>query len=116
MLSAVLIIPAALREKANALAEAMGWGPNNYSVPLSVGGTDPATHYGLHSWVGPEFVDLLAAADRGQMPAPLAAAGYPSDHFAAVVGTLNASILESSDGHFADVCRVMDILPISQEA
>ena len=29
------------------------------SVPLSADGTDPATHWGSHSWAGPEFVAIM---------------------------------------------------------
>lgn len=53
--STVLIIPAALRDAGNQVAEAMGWGTGNYSVPLSPAGSEPATHYGLHAWASEQF-------------------------------------------------------------
>lgn len=57
MFSCVLIVPATLVDSANQLLEYMGWGPNNFSVPLT---TDvEITHYGLHTWVNKEFVNLL---------------------------------------------------------
>lgn len=57
MFSCVLIIPASLVDSANHLFESIGWGPNNFSVPLT---TDvEITHYGLHTWVNKEFVNLL---------------------------------------------------------
>ena len=58
MISAVLIIPAQARDAANALGEAMGWGPNNYSVPLTDGNS--VTHYGCRANVGQGFIDQLS--------------------------------------------------------
>lgn len=68
-----LAIPAALRADANALAWALGWQEqdgNTFSVPLSVGGAEPATHYGTVTVARPSFVatltepaDTLAATD-----------------------------------------------------
>lgn len=53
MYSTVLIIPAELREQANALGESLGYGPDNYSVPLYSEGT--LSHYGLHAWMDEGF-------------------------------------------------------------
>jgi hypothetical protein len=64
MHSTVLIIPAALREPANAVGEAMGWGPNNYSIPLGDG--ESVTHYGLRADADGQFVRWV----RGQDPLP----------------------------------------------
>ena len=61
----IAIVPAALREQADAASAAEGWGPNNYSVPLSPTGAAPATHYGLHTNLGPKAVALLADAETG---------------------------------------------------
>jgi len=54
MKSAVLIIPTNLQADGNAVAEAMGWGTNNYSVPLTTNGVD-ITHYGLHTHTSAQF-------------------------------------------------------------
>lgn len=64
----VLIIPDAYRDAANALGEAMGWGPNNYSIPLSTGGVDPATHWGVAADTGGDFAALVAGAKQGVFP------------------------------------------------
>lgn len=104
MLSVVLIIPADLRDKADQLAELMGWGPNSYSVPLSADGTEPATHYGLHTWAAQSFVDMLTGAQGGVMPPELVDAGYAEADFLAVMGGLIHSVRDSMDEHFADVC------------
>jgi hypothetical protein len=58
MTSAVLIVPAADRDMANAFGESMGWGPNNYSVPLTTDGTT-ISHYGCRADVGQGFLDLM---------------------------------------------------------
>jgi hypothetical protein len=91
MLSIVLIITAALRADANALGEAMGWGPDNYSVPLTDG--DAITHYGLHTWATQAFVDMVEAR------------ALPDDltHLAPVLDALIMSVRDASEGHFAGV-------------
>jgi len=65
----VLLVPDSLREKANDLGEAMGWGPNNYSIALSADGSEPATHWSLNlAQAGPDFLEMLEMAGQGQMP------------------------------------------------
>lgn len=100
MRSVVLIIPTSLKPKADALGEALGHGPNSYSVPLSANGSEPATHYGLHTWAKQSFVDMLAGASQGIMPDGL---DYPADDFAAAMAALVASVRDDATGHFADV-------------
>jgi hypothetical protein len=58
MTSAVLIVPTSSKEAANAFGESMGWGPNNYSVPLTTDGTT-ISHYGCRADVGQGFLDLM---------------------------------------------------------
>lgn len=99
MKSLVLILPASLQEKGNALGEALGHGPASYSVPLSADGSEPATHYGLHTWAADTFLDMLETAGEG-MPEGL---DYPAQDFAAVVGSLIASVRDDVSGHFAEV-------------
>ena len=95
MLSCVLILPASLQGKGNALGEAMGWGPDNYSVPLTDGAG--VTHYGLHAWASPDFRDLIEA---GAMPEGL---GFPQADFDAVLAALASSFREDIAGHWQDV-------------
>ncbi|MCC2602537.1 hypothetical protein [Sphingopyxis yananensis] len=109
MLSCTIIIPADVRTKANALAEAMGWGENNYTVALSADGAEPATHFGLHAWVHPGFVQLISDADDDIIPAELVAAGYPEADFLAVVDAATWSIRENSDGHFDEAAAALDL-------
>ena len=65
--SIVMIAPAATRDGANAVAEALGHGPNNFSATLSNDGQS-ITHYGCRTQAQQSFVDLLAGMGQGQMP------------------------------------------------
>lgn len=56
--SACLILPAAYREAGNALAESMGWGPDNYSIALTDNG-ETITHYAVSTCVDQQFADWL---------------------------------------------------------
>jgi hypothetical protein len=66
--SVVMIIPAALQEPANKLAEGLGHGPNNFSVALSGDGSEPTTHYSCRAQTQQSFIDLLTAAGEGTLP------------------------------------------------
>lgn len=95
----VLIIPAEHLDKANVLGETMGWGPNNYSIPLSSDGYDPVSHWGLNlANAGDAFVAMLTDASQGQMPQELIDAGYPAEDFGAVMTALIVGL----DASFAD--------------
>lgn len=100
MFSAVLIVPVALLADANKLGEVLDWGPNNYSVALSANNGSTATHYGLHSWVAQSFVDMLTAAEGGQLP-PIP--DMTQQQVVAVLSGLIASIRPTSESHWADV-------------
>lgn len=68
MKSAVMIVPASGLAAANAFGQAMGWGPGNYSVPLSPTGAAPATHWGCRATVYQTFLDLLANPPEAALP------------------------------------------------
>lgn len=88
-MNVVLIIPANLLTKANALGAAMGWGPDSYSIPLSVSGSAPATHWGLNlANAGEEFLSMLLGASQGQVPEELVDVGFPMSDFGAVLSGL----------------------------
>jgi hypothetical protein len=84
---AALIVPEAQREAANRIAEAMGWGRGCYSVPLSVDGNLPATHWGLSAAVSHKLVDALNGAVQGITPE-----GISSDDLSAVLPVLISAI------------------------
>lgn len=98
MLSAVLILPVAQVETGNAVAEAMGWGPNNYGVPLSASGE--ATHYGLHAWASDGFCQMI---ETGFYPPELAGA-VTEAAFTAMLAALIYSFRDDHAGQFAEVC------------
>jgi hypothetical protein len=109
MKSTVLILPLALREAGNALGEALGYGPDNYTIPLAYGESAIQTHVALRADSEPSFVELVQNAQAGIYPpdvpvdliAPIAAAiiadfsdelwGY--EHAIAVLDTCNFNIL-----------------------
>lgn len=99
MLSVVLIVPEATKAKADALAEAMGWGAPAYTVPVLTSGI--VTHWGLQTWVQPSFLQMVEAAKAGHKPAALAA--FPDADFAEVIAALIVSAREEAMGHFDDV-------------
>ena len=87
MLSIVLIT--SLPEKANALSEALGWGPNNFSVPLT------NNKFGLHTWATQNFVDIL---ESGEAPE-----GFSAEDFSAILDDLIKSVRPDSANHFEEV-------------
>ena len=84
MTSALLIIPAALRIAANAVGEAMLWGPENYTVALSTNGAT-ITHYACRTDVQPSFLVILLAAGYD-----LTRAGLTPEQIAEVQAALDA--------------------------
>ena len=81
MLSCVLILPDAQVATGNAVSEAMGWGSPTYTIPLSADGTEPASHYGLHTWSD----EALQAMRESQVyPPQLAQAGITEAAYAAI--------------------------------
>ena len=103
MSSAIMTVPAAYRDAANAFAVSMGWGPDNYSVPLSPTGAEPATHWTLCATVGQGFIDLLASPPPEALPIlsvvniDISAEMGGMDHFAAVMGVLGLQRIEASE-------------------
>lgn len=59
MTSAVLIVPADHLDEANQFGEDLGYGPKNYSIPLSADGLQPATHWGCRAEVTQSFIDMV---------------------------------------------------------
>jgi len=112
MPSAVLIIPEAQRAKANALGEALGHGPNNYSVALSATGAEPATHWGGRGEVTDDFIAMIADAAQGN---PTAGLDYPAADLAEVLGTLIADFRADADGHFDAVLNSNGLKMVAAE-
>lgn len=66
--SAVCVVSVADREIGNQLAEGLGHGPGNYSVPLSSDGLNPPSHYGCRAQVNEVFVQIVQSATGGEFP------------------------------------------------
>lgn len=103
MTSAVLIVPDADRDAANAFGESMGWGPNNYSVALSADGAAPATHWGCRADVRQTFLDLLADPPPEAAPvlavliSDIADGVDPHAHWMATLAANSLQIVQSED-------------------
>lgn len=105
MYSTVLIIPAALLTKANALGAALGHGPESYTVPLS-GDGETVTHYGAHAVTSDTFIGLIVAAGGGDLPAI-----NWSEYGLTVqdVGAVLAAMTISAPGSALDAVRAVDV-------
>lgn len=97
MLSCVLILPDDQRATGNTVGEAMGWGPNNFSVALSADGLEPATHWGLHAWVSEAFQEMI---ETGVYPPEVADAGITKTDYDAMMAVLISSFWPDYTGHF----------------
>jgi hypothetical protein len=62
--SAVLILPVALKDAGDAVAQAMGWGQIAYTIPL--GADETVTHYACRADVSEQFTRWI----RGDDPLP----------------------------------------------
>ena len=95
MTSAVLILPAAYRDAGNAFGVAQGWGEDNFSVPLSATGLEPATHYGCRAEVTEGFLAMMAdpPADAVPLLADMVSSfddnAAPFDHWTSVLAENN---------------------------
>lgn len=99
MTSAVLIIPTALRAAANAVGDAMGWGPENYT--LALGNGSGVTHYACRTDVEPTFLGTMIAAGYD-----MARAGLTPDQIAAIPPMIEGTVIP--DG-VATVLAALDI-------
>jgi hypothetical protein len=102
--SLVMITPASRLADANSIGGAFDWGLNNFDVPLSPTGAEPATHYGTHTWACAQFVADLDAAQAGSLdPLP---PGVDALALQALVSTIVRSVrpLDTDPPtHFAEV-------------
>jgi hypothetical protein len=96
--SIVMIAPAATKDGADAIAEALGHGPNNFSATLSTDGQS-ITHYGCRTQAQQSFVELLAGMGQGEFP-PIE--GANPQIIGAILGSLIIDIQDGVDGatHF----------------
>lgn len=78
-ISCVLIIPADLQYAGNVLGESLGHGPDTYSIALArQSDLTTLSHYAAHSWVRPDFIQLIQAGQSGILPSELLDKGFTS--------------------------------------
>ena len=76
-ISCVLIVPANLQNAGNLLGESLGHGSGTYSIPLARSSrSDILSHYAAHSWVRPDFIQLIQAGQSGILPQELLDRGF----------------------------------------
>jgi hypothetical protein len=93
MPSAVLIVPIALKSAADMVGAAMGWGPENYTLPISADGGVTLTHYACRTDVTPAFLEQVAnpppipgvAAVLSALIVDLSESLWGGDHLAAAL-------------------------------
>ncbi|OYW56764.1 MAG: hypothetical protein B7Y80_01390 [Hyphomicrobium sp. 32-62-53] len=100
MISAILVVPVDLRERANFLALCLGWGPDSYSVPLTIDG-ETISHFACRADVTESFLAMISDASNGIFPSiPMT----PQEISAVVVGLLSdfaaPGQYESARSHF----------------
>jgi hypothetical protein len=112
--SIVMIAPAATKDGANVVAEALGHGPNNFSAQLSNDG-QTITHYGCRTQAQQSFVELLAGMGQGEFP-PIE--GADPQVIGAILGSLIIDIQDGADGasHFNSVLDVNGLARFEAQA
>ena len=102
MTTRVFIIPAALRDAGNGMAEAMGWGGPVFVQPLSADGSAPPTHWGFPAVVGAEFMALW---------------DDPPEEAADLVAAIEVDTREGDDtaGHWRDVLAERGLMVVATD-
>ena len=110
--SVVLLIPAAVQAQADQVAAGLGHGPDNFSVPLSSDGSEPATWFGCRSQAQQSFIDMLTAAGEGELPT---IEGMTPQEVGAVLVQMQADVSTSEDGytHFERVIGEKNLVRVT---
>jgi hypothetical protein len=112
--SAVCLVPADKQEIGNRLAEGLGHGPNNYSVPLSGDGSLPATHYGCRAQVNEVFVAMVQSASTGDFPE---IEGMTQVEILEAFSNMSIDIQQGIDAysHFTEYAASMGLIMVTEE-
>lgn len=114
-LSVVIIVPVALKDKANYLSCAIGHDDmpgNTFSVPLSADGSKPVTHYGCRTTAKQEFLDIMTGAETGQLPdVDWSEYNLTEQDIADILTQQILDVRDASEmsGHFGDVIKASDL-------
>jgi hypothetical protein len=98
--SCVLILPINLRDEGDRMGETLGWGPNNFSVPLITIGSNEVTHYGLHAWVDDTFIAML---DDPTITQQLLDSGFTQEQYSEIYNSIIKSYRNDYINHFNEV-------------
>lgn len=112
----ILIAPAAFQAAGNALGEALGHGPDTYSVPLypvNAPAYEP-THFGACAPVSDDFVMLVHGAEQGIIPPELEALGYSGAAVQALVAQLIIDFSNINEEGFVHFERVLGLAGLSR--
>ena len=91
--SAVMIVPAALRDTANTIASGLAWGPSNFSRAVRTSGATETTHFALHAAATPNLTQIVQGAGLAQVPEGLdVATGLTTAQILACFGAMVVSI------------------------
>ena len=95
--SVVFLCEAADQADSDTIAEALGYGPDTFSLPAGTG--SEITHYFNHSYAAQEFVDMVSALGEGTAPE-----GLPEELLPAL-SRMVISVRDGGDpvGHVDDV-------------
>lgn len=97
--SVVLVVADGDRVEAEAFGAMLGHSGQEYRVPLSADGAEPASHFGLHTYASNAFIAVLNGSAPGLDPA---------DH-ARLQSIVSSSIRTESAGHFSDAVLDMGL-------
>lgn len=108
--SLVMICPVAALPQVAALGSELGHSENEFGVPLSADGQEPATHMGLHTWATPE---TAAAWTEDETVGPLT-----PEQTAAIRSVLimSASTEVTAGEHFAAVLADNGLVRVESNA
>lgn len=111
MKSCVIVIPAAHVAAINALGHALGWGPENCSVPLYTGKV--ITHYAGRADVKLSFETIISNALQGILPDGLDAEPQQVQSLLSLA-TIDIAEAPNPRAHFDDVLAALNVTPEEQ--
>lgn len=101
----MLLCLAADQQDSNVIGEALGYGPDTFSLPAGPEGGE-ITHYFNHSFAAQEFVDMVEALGQGTPPEGLPVELLPA------LSRMVISIRDGGDSaqHVADVLAANNLV------
>jgi hypothetical protein len=111
-----LIVRADMRDDANKMLEAMGYGPATFIVPLSLTGVAPATHYGAHAWGDLKFCADADGMGKGRAPdVDFGRVGVSKLRAGNVVRQMNVRAVAADAKSFDELCAELNLKRIEPD-